>query len=454
MSTVHQSADTNNDATAATDLAFSLNPDPDPIRVSPATGTVETADLVIVASRRSSEAIECNKIVIVVPTGPNSPDLALDLEGIDAQTSLTDWTATTNAQAKTITFLPTAGHATIGRDEGITLQLMGVRINRQVGTAPLTIHVYSRVAGDEADFMPNTTTLEIGKFPADFYLRYLIADPLIIDNGGTVTLRWEAGGVSSLRLLYDTADVNVLDKNTYRVDNVSHTTVFYLRATVQVGNGTAERILSTTVTVNQPDLDVGNLTVHGRFAILLRPTAKAKIGPQEVETHELEAMLDGNRDTYYLSEENLIGYDSVEVHFGPEEQRINSVDIYLGDVDGDFLGPENWSLQYWKREGSSAWYWADLAHYPRNSEIHYTSSAGILTTGLRLLADHRGGGRLAIRSFEVGLTMPEAVLVTGRSAHFRIPITGTINSQTATDVDDEYSGTDGAAPPTASSSAV
>lgn len=280
MSTVFQTAATGSkDAgTTATALQFSLNTNPDPIRVSPSTGDVERADLVIVASRRESGAIECNKIIVVIPTGTNSPELALDLQGIDAQTSLKDWTATTNPTAKTITFAPTSGHATISRDEGITIQLMGVRINRQVGTAPLITQVYSRPAGTSESFQPDITTLEIGKFPADFYLRNLIAKPLIIDNGDTVTLTWEAGGVSSLRLLYDTTDINVLGESTYPVSNVSHTTVFYLRATVQVGNGTAERILSTTATVRVPDLDVGNLFIRGNLSNL-RHSSGSTAGP-------------------------------------------------------------------------------------------------------------------------------------------------------------------------------
>ncbi|MFF3863309.1 hypothetical protein [Streptomyces sp. NPDC002209] len=248
---------------AETALEFSLDTQPDPIRVSPSSGDVERANLVIVGSRRKSDAIECNKIVLTIPTGPNSPDLALDLEGIDAQTSLKDWTVATDPQKKTITFAPTSGHATISRDEGVTLQLMGVRINRQVGTAQPRIEVYSRKAGTNGPFQPDTTTLEIGKFPADFYLRNFIADETTIDNGGTVTLEWEAGGVSSLRLLYDTADINVLNLSTYTVNNIRNSTVFYLRATVQIGNHTAERILATTVTVRFPDLEVNTVFIRG-----------------------------------------------------------------------------------------------------------------------------------------------------------------------------------------------
>ncbi len=265
MSTVFQTT-----ATAAAALEFSLNTNPDPIRVSPTTGDVERADLVIVASRRESKAIECNKITVTIPTGPNSPDLALDLTGIDPQISLKDWTATTDATAKTITFAPTSGHATISRDEGVTIQLMGLRINRQVGSAPLLIRVYSREAGNNGAFQPDLTTLEIGKFPANFYLRNLKADPLIIDNGDKVDLTWEAGGVSSLRLLYDTADINVLGQSKYSLSEgkVTNTTVFYLRATVQIGNNTVERILSTTVAVRIPDLEVGNLFIRGGISNL------------------------------------------------------------------------------------------------------------------------------------------------------------------------------------------
>ncbi|MCX4751254.1 hypothetical protein OG455_38115 [Kitasatospora sp. NBC_01287] len=266
MATIAQITVTESDAKdgerTAPPLHFQLNTNPDPVRVSPSSGDPERADFVIVGSRRSLGSIDCRKIVLNVPTGPNSPDLTSDLTSGTPQISLPGWTATTSTTAKTITFTPASGHATIGRDQGVTLQLMGLRINTVVGSSPLRIDIEWAESGDDY-WTTDSTTIDIGKFPADFYLRNFIAEDLIIDNGGSVKLNWEAGGASSLRLLYEAADVNVLRLSTFTVHDVRHSTVFYLRATVQVGTTTVERILSTTVTVRVPDLEVQNLKVRG-----------------------------------------------------------------------------------------------------------------------------------------------------------------------------------------------
>ncbi|MFJ7280707.1 hypothetical protein [Kitasatospora sp. NPDC098663] len=246
-------------------LYFELNTNPDPVRVSPTSGDPVRADLILVGSRRSGSTIDCSKIIIRVPTGDKSPDLTADLNSVTAQISLADWTATTDTAAKTITFTPTSDHATIGPDQGVTVQLMGMRINTQVGSSPLGIDVEWAPSGSEG-WKTAPTVIDVGKFPADFVLRNFIPEQLVIDNGGSVKLNWEATGVSSLRLLYDVADVNVLGHSTWTVNNVRSTTVFYLRATVQSGTDTVERILSATVTVLIPDLEVRNLTVTGELA--------------------------------------------------------------------------------------------------------------------------------------------------------------------------------------------
>ncbi|MEU4300883.1 hypothetical protein [Kitasatospora aureofaciens] len=247
---------------AAPPLYFELSTNPDPVRVSPSSGDPERADFVLVGSRRSTLAIDCRKVIVNVSTGNNSPDLTPDLNSVNAQISLAGWTATTNTTAKTITFTPTSGHATIGPAQGITIQLMGMRINTVVGSSPLRIDVEWAESGDDY-WTTDSTVIDVGKFPPDFVLRNFIPEQLVIDNGGSVKLNWEAGGASSLKLLYDVAEVNVLGRSTYTVNNVRSTTVFYLRATVQVGTGTVERILSTTVTVRVPDLEVRNLKVTG-----------------------------------------------------------------------------------------------------------------------------------------------------------------------------------------------
>jgi hypothetical protein len=213
------------------------------------------------------------------------------------------------------------------KDRGITVQLMGVRINAQVGSAPVLLAVeWSEVGEDH--WQTGTTVFDVGKFPADFYLRNLIAKPLIIDNGGAVDLTWEVGGASSLRLLYDTADINVLGQTTYPVNSVRHTTVFYLRATVQVGTNTAERILSTNVTIRVPDLEVQNLTVRGRIAVL-RGTRTASTSLGTTSPYTLDLMLDGDLDTYYLTGRPNTQSDWLTLDLGVE-QPISAVRIHSG----------------------------------------------------------------------------------------------------------------------------
>ncbi|MFI9161930.1 hypothetical protein [Kitasatospora aureofaciens] len=304
MATVPQitatESDAKNGALAGQALHFELNTNPDPVRVSPSTGDPARADLVLVGSRRSTLPIDCRKIVLNVPTGPNSPDLTSDLNSATPQISLPGWTATTNTTAKTITFTPASGHATIGRDEGVTVQLMGLRINAVVGSSPLRIDVEWAESGDDY-WSTDSTTIDIGKFPPDFVLRNFISEDLVIENGGSVKLNWESSGASSLRLLYDAADVNVLNLSTYTINNVRHTTVFYLRATVQVGGNTVERILSTTVTVRIPDLEVANLLVNGAITAkgeLIAPAGHRLAVKGEVAFEEGAVELLGNRQVF------------------------------------------------------------------------------------------------------------------------------------------------------------
>ncbi|WP_331766669.1 hypothetical protein [Embleya sp. NBC_00896] len=261
----HTIAPTSDDPDAlaeGTVLSYELTTDPDPIRVSPATGTVELADLVIVGSRQAGTAIEARKLTVYIPTGTASAELALDLTGIAAQISLPGWTPTSDPTNQRIVFAPPSDATRIEAGAGVTIQLGGIRVNRQVGSVPIPIELEYRAVGTSA-WRTDTTTLGIGKFPAGFYLRNLIVRPLIVDNGGSATLTWEASEGATYKLLYDLAEVDVTSRRTYPVTNVRHTTVFYVRGIAQSGNNTVERTISTTLVVNEPDLVVNNLTING-----------------------------------------------------------------------------------------------------------------------------------------------------------------------------------------------
>ncbi|MEV6431687.1 hypothetical protein [Nocardia sp. NPDC051463] len=399
-------------------LHFDLNTNPDPVRISPSNGDTQRADFVLVGSRRSASAIECRKITLTVPTGNNSPDLTTDLTSAAAQISLPDWTPETNTATKTITFTPTSGHAEIGRDQGVTVQLMGMRINTEIGSAPLRMDLEWREAGHNDPWQTGTTIFDIGKFPPNFHLANFIAEPLIIDNNGAVELDWEASGVSSLRLLYDAADINVLNLTTYPVNNVTHTTVFYLRATVQVGNNTVERTLTTTVTVRIPDLEVGNLRVHGDFTIASRlpmVTVTPQLGVDE--RHPLKNLLNENLETYYLSNAPVQADDRVELDLhAPAE--INTIDVYFGDPDGGNLPPSGamwiFILGIWIRV-------AEIV--PGQRELHWTPTTRLLAQFIRLTFVETSTTNLAIRSMRVSPYPWPKLEVTPDGALFDVPVT-------------------------------
>jgi hypothetical protein len=412
---------TGQQVTSTAPLFFELNTQPNPIRVSPSTGDPERADLILVGSRRSTLPIECRAITITIPTGTNSADLTPDLNSISAQISLPDWTPRTDANAKTITFTPASGHTLIERDQGITIQLMGTRINTEVGSAPLHVTLSWREHFPDNDNDPwsdGVTTFDVGKFPPGFRMDNFKADRLIVDNSDTITLTWEASGASSLKLLYDAAEINVLNHTTHTVPNLTHTTVFYLRGTVQAGNNTVERTLTCTVTVQIPDLTVSRLTVLDEIAIPAPPpTANADAILGVDPEHPLENMFDGRLDTYYLSATaGVLGFGSVTVDRG-SNLPLHTVDIDFGDENSPY-GPGITTL-YTFTDGEESW---TIRAGATGFVLHFSADDKIECRYIRV--GKLSANKLAIRSFQIDPPAEALQLlqISPNTADFRIPV--------------------------------
>ncbi|MFE7799524.1 discoidin domain-containing protein [Nocardia sp. NPDC057440] len=404
-------------------LYFDLNTTPDPVRVSPASGDPQRANFVLVGSRRSTTAIECRKITVTVPTGNNSPDLTPDLTSATAQISLPGWTPSTNTATKTITFTPTSGYAEIGRDQGVTVQLMGMRINTEIGSAPLKITLSWREPGytdPEDGWEDGITIFDVGKFPPDFHMANFMAEQLIIDNSDSVKLNWEASGVSSLRLIYDAADINVLNEATYTVNNVDHTTVFYLRATVQVGTNTVERTLSVTVTVRVPDLEVRNFTVLGEFIMpAVKETVSVTPNLGELPQYPATNMLDGNLETYYLSNGKAEATGSeVALDLGSLKE-INSLHVYFGTPGSP---PSRLRGMLATSPDNSSWEIRNRFQTLFSNEVHEHFPEYVPVRYVRLIFMEASQDRIAIRSFQVGPSLTP-VRITREAAEFGVPVT-------------------------------
>ncbi|MET9216998.1 MULTISPECIES: hypothetical protein [unclassified Nocardia] len=403
-------------ATSGTPLYFELNTDPDPVRISPSSGDPERADFVVVGSRRGGQAIACRKITIAVPTGPNASDLTPDITSIAPQISLKDWTPRTDPTAKTITFTPTAEYTVIGRDEGVTIQLMDARINSVVGSTVLVIAMEWREVDGDGVWETGSIAINVGKFPPDFVLENFTADQLIIDNGDSVRLTWEAGGVSSLKLLYDVAEIDVTNKATYTAPNITRTTVFYLRGTVQEGSGTVERTLSVTVTVRVPDLTVRRLTVIDELCVGgTQSIAQRNLGVDP--EHPLEHMLDGSPDTYYMSTAHQLAGCRLILDRGEYAPPFHTIEILTGTSSGTFPAG-GFKVYGAQTDGTSGWTQLGFSWAP---EFTFTSPDGPLAYRyLHVTLEHNVTHRLAVRSFTVS---PAAVLrLDAKCADFGVPI--------------------------------
>lgn len=261
-------------------MQYSLTTVPDPLTVSPAE-TVELADLVIVGSRISPDPIETNEIAVHLPIGTEAWQLVLDYTGLQSVINLTGWSATPDPANERILFKPSSGHATLTPEQGLTLQLNKLRINRQIGTAPGVIALKWRKPGEGA-WKTEEQTLAIGKFPPGFYLRELKAESAYIENGDTVNLTWERSEEATYHLLYENIEIDVTRYSGWPVEDVRRNTMFYLRGRIQQGTATVERTINTYVTVNKPDLDVNKIRVLDELTVenvakVLKPRSSVAI---------------------------------------------------------------------------------------------------------------------------------------------------------------------------------
>ncbi|MFI6448747.1 discoidin domain-containing protein [Kitasatospora sp. NPDC050543] len=324
-------------------LSYTVTTTPSPLKASPENPQApeEIGEIVIAVSRQSGTPADVKSIRLQVPAGTMSPDLATDLAKVTPRISLTGWTGRLEAADKEFVFTPAASHTPIGPDLGFTIQLSDIPMSRKVGTAPITLTEESRT-GTSA-FQDRETVFNIGKFPADFYLRNFLCEPSIVQNGGDVKLTWERSANATYELLYPGVSRWVTDRTSLELEGIKSDTTFYLRATTGDPSNPVVRILSTQVTVLKPDLDIGNLTVNGNVTIsgaltattvTARKTLTAGLPTASALPEGIigrataDKMLDGRDDTFYQS--RLIPHrdDWAMVDLG-EVRRITGIEIHF-----------------------------------------------------------------------------------------------------------------------------
>ncbi|HKS27368.1 MAG TPA: phage tail protein [Pyrinomonadaceae bacterium] len=248
-------------------LSYAVNANQDPIQASPSEGAASLLTLVIVVSNNTGQSVECQSIEFSFLQGTNARDLFSDSTGISTSAP-TGWNLT--QQGSSFTAKPASQEdGEIGAD-GVVFTISSITVNDQPGTTKMII-VQTTSNG--------TTTIEypLQKFPQQFEVGPLTADPLFVKQGGSTTLFWSGTGGATYTLQYpddeggtvtvpETGDPPLPPTGSYRVDNLQVTPVmtFNLVVTVKVEGQdeplTVERQCIVTVSAPQPAINSFSIT--------------------------------------------------------------------------------------------------------------------------------------------------------------------------------------------------
>lgn len=276
-------------------LAYALTTDPDPIRV----GAPATLRLV---ARGGMAPAYCRRISLGIPTGTGAGALTADpasivtppVQGGGHQDQGGGWTIarSTPSGSAVFTATPNAARGWLAGVTPLTLELGAVAVNAALGGTVLT--VTEETSADGTNWVARTAELGVPKFPADFAFRYFAPSAIHVANGSCVRLTWQGSpAVYTMRWgLRGECDVSAVKE--WDSPPLHDTTTFRLAATLP--GGTAERVLTTTVTVFRPHLRVRDLAArrHVRMIGADQRLAPPRSGPALRLRAETDGILVGH----------------------------------------------------------------------------------------------------------------------------------------------------------------
>ncbi|GAA0851385.1 hypothetical protein ACFQVD_00115 [Streptosporangium amethystogenes subsp. fukuiense] len=252
-------------------LSYDLALDPDP----PQTGRPCLLRLTV----RAAAPAFCRKITLSLPTGTgaahftNAPAAITPrpVQGGEDADQGGGWrlTRADAADAVTFTALPTRPRGWLLGVTPLTLELAGVTANTTPGTA--TLRIEEETSSDGLTWQTQTMELPLPKFPDGFFFGDLRPELLMVPNGGHAELTWR-GSPAVYTLTWagehggSGGQADVSDVTTWLSPPLHDTTAFRLAA--RLPGSTAERVLTTLVTVALPHLRTHDLTATGKVRLI------------------------------------------------------------------------------------------------------------------------------------------------------------------------------------------
>lgn len=219
-------------------LTYAVSWEPDPIQASGADEDYSFLTLTIVVSNTTSKVIDCQSITFGFLPGKSAKDLFTDAS-FGTSSFNAGWSI--NNDGGFVTATPkTPDDEKIGGD-GLTFVLSNIKVNQQPGTTSMTI---TETTGDGT----GTLKCPLQKFPQQFEVGDLTADPVAVDYEGSTTLFWNStSSGATYKIEYQDADGNDIPitettdghplpaAGSYTVNNLNaRPTVFTLTVTVKV----------------------------------------------------------------------------------------------------------------------------------------------------------------------------------------------------------------------------
>ena len=247
-------------------LSYAVSANQSPIQASPQGGDPSLLTLLIVVSNSTHQLINCQSISFSFAQGTDAKDFFSDSTGIGI-TAPTGWKLTQDGSLFTAT-PDTTENGEIG-GSALTFVLSDIQVNEQPGTTQMTI---------TENTTNNSGTLDIllAKFPPQFIVGQLKANPLMVEQGGSTTLSWNCTGGATYALQYLAADghtlINITETTdgkplpavgSYTIDNLQvNPTIFYLIVTLMVNENDPPLVFNSwfPVTVLIPSVQINSFT--------------------------------------------------------------------------------------------------------------------------------------------------------------------------------------------------
>ena len=253
-------------------LRYAISTNQDPIQASDKTGD-SLLTLQIVVSNSTHKLIECQSISFSFLQGTDAKDLFSDSTGIGTSAPK-GWSLSQSGSLFTAT-PATTKDGQIGAD-GVTFVLSNIQVNQQPGTTDMTItEVTTSSTG--------TQEIPLAKFPMQFEVGQLTAQPPIVDQGDNTTLFWSGsddGAVYQLQYADENGDTITISHpkgepdqplpatGNYEIDSLQVTPVmnFYLIVTLTIAGQdrplTAQRSCPVTVKLPKPAINSFSITAN------------------------------------------------------------------------------------------------------------------------------------------------------------------------------------------------